>query len=76
MIVCVCNNISEQKIHRAVDAGMTTMHELRAQLEVGTCCGKCHSCAKQVLRESLHKKNQSLCTMQAMTFHPNIAAAA
>jgi bacterioferritin-associated ferredoxin len=53
MIVCVCNNVSERKIRNAVDAGMTSMAELRKNLDVGTCCGKCHSCAKQVLRECL-----------------------
>jgi bacterioferritin-associated ferredoxin len=53
MIVCVCNNVSDRKIRKAVDAGVTSMVELREQLDVGTCCGKCHSCAKQVLRECL-----------------------
>lgn len=53
MIVCVCNNVSERKIRQAVDGGVTRMAELRNELEVGTCCGKCHSCAKRVLRECL-----------------------
>lgn len=51
MIVCVCNNISDRRIRQAVDSGITSMSELRDQLGVGTCCGKCHPCAKQVLRE-------------------------
>lgn len=53
MIVCVCYNVSERKIREAVDQGMRTMPELRSNLGVGTCCGKCHSCAKTVLRECL-----------------------
>lgn len=53
MIVCVCNNVSERQIRRAVDSGLTTMPQLREELGVGTCCGKCHSCAKTVLRECL-----------------------
>ncbi len=53
MIVCVCNNVSDRKIRQAVDSGMTTMAELRTNLGVGACCGKCQSCAKQVLRECL-----------------------
>lgn len=53
MIVCVCNNVSERKIRQAVDAGVKSMPELRDTLGVGTCCGKCHSCAKTVLRECL-----------------------
>lgn len=55
MIVCVCNNVSDKKIRQAVKEGATTLFALRAQLGVGTCCGKCHSCAKGVLREALDK---------------------
>jgi bacterioferritin-associated ferredoxin len=75
MIVCVCNNVSDKKIHRAVDAGITSMQELRSQLDVGTCCGKCHACAKHVLRECLNNKNHAHHTMQTMTFRPNIITA-
>lgn len=59
MIVCVCNNVSDRKIRQAVDAGMTSLADLRNNLDVGTCCGKCHSCAKQVLRECLDNAAQS-----------------
>lgn len=55
MIICVCHNVSDRKIRQAVNEGVTTMPELREQLKVGTCCGKCHSCAKTVLRESLEE---------------------
>jgi bacterioferritin-associated ferredoxin len=50
MIVCICNNISDRTISQAVNCGMTTMPQLRNGLGVGTCCGKCHAHAKQVLR--------------------------
>lgn len=53
MIVCVCNNVSDRKIRQAVDEGMSTMTELRDNLDVAACCGKCHACAKDVLRECL-----------------------
>jgi len=75
MIVCVCNNISEGKIHQAVDAGMTSMAELREQLGVGTCCGKCHSCAKNVLRERLADANQTHQNARPVIFHGSMAAA-
>ncbi len=58
MIVCVCNNISERKIHHAVDAGATSMLELHAGLGVGDCCGKCNSCAKTILRERLQAQSE------------------
>ncbi len=34
------------------------MAELRQDLGVATCCGKCASCAKQVLAEHLESKTQ------------------
>jgi bacterioferritin-associated ferredoxin len=56
MIVCVCNNISDREIRQAVDLGLSTMAELRQDLGVATCCGKCASCAKQVLADYLETK--------------------
>lgn len=70
MIVCVCNNVSDRKIRAAVENGMTTMVELRTHLEVGTCCGKCHACAKTVLRECLEDAAQA----QPLLFFPALAA--
>jgi bacterioferritin-associated ferredoxin len=75
MIVCVCNNISEGKIHQAVSAGMTSMSELRKELGVGTSCGKCHTCAKHVLRECLGKSNKIHHSVQPIVFHANTMAA-
>lgn len=69
MIVCICNNVSDRAIRKAVEAGATTMLELRSSLEVGTCCGKCHSCAKSVLRESLDQSKA-----QAVMFYPGALA--
>jgi len=53
MIVCVCSNVSDGKIRQAITGGVTRMSELRDQLDVGTCCGKCNSCAKRILNECL-----------------------
>lgn len=52
MIVCVCNNVSDREITAAVQMGANSMLDLRRELGVGTCCGKCHSCAKQVLKQA------------------------
>lgn len=76
MIVCVCNNVSERKIRQAVDSGITRMSELRDELEVGTCCGKCHSCAKRVLRECLaDAKPASVAAQQPVLFQLGALAA-
>lgn len=71
MIVCICNNVSDRTIRQAVDAGVTSMVQLRDRLEVGTCCGKCHSCAKRVLRDSLQDAERG----QALSFMPGALAA-
>lgn len=60
MIVCVCNNISERTLVRAVDAGATSMADLRSNLGVGNCCGKCNACAKSILREHLQPSPSSM----------------
>ncbi len=53
MIVCVCHNVSDKAIRRAVDAGASSLQEIRAQLNVGSCCGKCASFAKTLVRAHL-----------------------
>ncbi|MBI3230690.1 MAG: (2Fe-2S)-binding protein [Burkholderiales bacterium] len=53
MIVCVCNNVSDREISQAVELGAATMDDLQRDLGVATCCGQCHSCAKQVLQSAL-----------------------
>jgi len=72
MIVCVCHNVSDKKIRQAVETGVRSMPELRDKLNVGTCCGKCNSCAKTVLRECLEDGVREL---QPMMF-PTAAIAA
>jgi bacterioferritin-associated ferredoxin len=66
MIVCICNNVSDREIRQAVDLGLTTMAELRHDLGVATCCGKCQSCAKTVLRTCLEQQaaTQELAVVQ------------
>jgi bacterioferritin-associated ferredoxin len=53
MIVCVCNNISDREIRKAVDLGLTSMADLYRELGVGTCCGTCVRYARQVMHEHL-----------------------
>ena len=81
MIVCICNNVSDRTIRQAVDAGVRTMVELRTNLDVGTCCGKCHACAKRVLHDCLqqsaaHVAHQVPPMARApVVFHRNAASA-
>ena len=67
MIVCVCNNVSDHKIRKAVQDGMESLAQIRQHLDVGTCCGKCHSCAKQVIRDCLAEQRVPMFNMMSVT---------
>lgn len=53
MIVCICQNVSDKAIRQALEEGAGSMHEIRAQLGVGSCCGKCNAFAKTLVRAHL-----------------------
>lgn len=53
MYVCICNGITENQIRNAVSDGVRSLRELRADLGVASCCGKCADCAQQVIHEAL-----------------------
>lgn len=75
MIVCICQNVSDRKIREAVRTGVTTMPQVRDQLGVGTCCGKCHPHAKQVLRECMKSAQTMHGEVQPLVFQCNPVAA-
>jgi bacterioferritin-associated ferredoxin len=53
MYVCVCNAVTEKDIHETVAEGSSSMRELRERLGVTACCGRCASCARNVLHEAM-----------------------
>ena len=57
MYVCICKAVSEKKVLRAVDAGATTLKDLREQTGLGTGCGKCVPQAYQLLRDTLDQRH-------------------
>lgn len=56
MYVCVCNAVTERDIGSAVAEGCGSLRQLREQLGVGACCGRCAGCAREVLRNSLQTR--------------------
>lgn len=52
MIICVCNAISDSEIRDWVKLGGSSLEELKNDLGLGTCCGKCQDCADEVLAEA------------------------
>ncbi len=55
MFVCICNQVSDKQIRQAVYDGHCSMESLSAELAVGTCCGKCKTCAKEVLQQTIQE---------------------
>ncbi len=53
MIVCICHNVSDRAIREALEAGATSLQQIREQLNVGSCCGKCNAFAKTLVRAHL-----------------------
>jgi bacterioferritin-associated ferredoxin len=51
MYVCICNAITDTEIRGAVDLGCRTIEDLKRDLGVATCCGKCEPEACRVLDE-------------------------
>lgn len=70
MIVCVCHNVSDRAIRAAVDAGASSLAEIRASLNVGSCCGKCNAFAKTVVRSQLEDN-----ALKAVEVRREVAAA-
>ena len=54
MYVCICNAVTERDIGSAVADGCCSLRQLREELGVGACCGRCTGCARNVLKNSLH----------------------
>lgn len=67
MYVCVCNAVTDRDIGSAVAEGCCSLRELRDQLGVGNCCGRCTGCARDVLHQSLHARAPHSLTVVGLT---------
>ncbi|MDZ7748828.1 MAG: (2Fe-2S)-binding protein [Halofilum sp. (in: g-proteobacteria)] len=56
MYVCVCNAVTDRHIRHAVRNGVLTFEQLRMELRVSTCCGRCEPFARQVLAEAVSEQ--------------------
>ena len=60
MYICICNAVTDKDIKKAINNGACSMNDLSEQLKVGTCCGRCKSCAKKILNQSTFPLIQTL----------------
>ncbi len=50
MYVCNCNAITDREIRAAASLGGVTFDDLRRDLGLATCCGKCEPAARALLK--------------------------
>lgn len=41
MYVCLCRAVTDRQIRESVENGASSFREVREELDVGTCCGRC-----------------------------------
>jgi bacterioferritin-associated ferredoxin len=51
MIVCVCQNVSEKDIAKAVASGCCSFASLQEKLEISKYCGACERAARETFAE-------------------------
>lgn len=56
--VCICHGITDRQIRRAVDQGARTLSEVRKQLPVAACCGRCGPAARELIRNHADEARQ------------------
>jgi bacterioferritin-associated ferredoxin len=53
MYICLCNAITDRQIVQAAESGARSTEDLASGLGVGAGCGRCVSCAKSILVETV-----------------------
>jgi len=57
MYICICHQISDRQIRRAVEQGACSLGELQMQLPVGGCCGRCVESAEALIVEQCEARS-------------------
>ncbi|MCP5181956.1 MAG: (2Fe-2S)-binding protein [Pseudomonadales bacterium] len=52
MIVCVCRNVSDRDIRRAIAEGARSVTDIADALDAGTCCGLCRETTEELLGDA------------------------
>jgi bacterioferritin-associated ferredoxin len=60
MYICLCNAITDREIVQAAEQGARSPEDLAQGLGVGLGCGRCKSCAKALLFETVAKLTGSV----------------
>ena len=59
MFVCICRNVTDGQIRQAMrEHDLCSLREVREHLGVGSQCGRCAQCAKQVIATELERQTE------------------
>lgn len=50
-LVCLCYGVNERRVQREIDRGATTITEIAARCQAGSCCQGCHPTLDELLAE-------------------------
>ena len=50
MYVCICRGITDSQIRRVVDRGAVSLAQVKRELAVAACCGRCAPMARDIIR--------------------------
>ncbi len=56
MYICLCYGITDQQIRECVAQGACSLQDLREQLGIASCCGRCACYAEDVLQDTLRNE--------------------
>jgi len=61
MYICVCHAVTDKQLTTTIAQGATTLQALRAELGVGSCCGKCARDVRTHLRQECGGRGNCAC---------------
>jgi bacterioferritin-associated ferredoxin len=51
LYICICNAVTEKAVRECAANGACSLDELAFELGVGSGCGRCRDCARELLHE-------------------------
>lgn len=57
MYVCICNEVTDKAIKKAVKHGCNSYGKVCQKLNVASCCGRCEGHAREIVNEALTEEN-------------------
>ena len=73
MYVCICNNVTESDIDRAISDGAMSLGCVKERLGVASCCGQCEDRASDYVDAALPKQATPSLKVERVTANATLA---